>query len=239
MRSTFNLNLARWSFPCALILAFTAGCGGDGTTATTSTGASSTGAGGGGGGKSTTASTTTGSGMGGGSATASSGTGLGMDGPPVPVGAPVYNMKPGGGTSVGPGSQAGYGITGDGAGTFVIFWTGNTQPGNPPVAFEGSIWTQGHFSGIALGCSDDSCTLEAGDVVGPVDGSMGGGEHIGFKTTATDDLDGLEFTVDKEPVYFDLMYDGQRQNGRVVYSNADKGGSFGNPQMIPFGITSK
>ena len=107
------------------------------------------------------------------------------------------------------------------------------------MAFEGSIWTPGHFSSIALGCSNNSCTLEPDDVVGPVDGSMGGGEHIGFKTTATDDLDGLEFHADKEPVYFDLMYDGQRQNGRVVYSNADKNGSFGNPQMIPFGITSK
>lgn len=236
MRSTSSLNLVRWSFPCSVLLAFVAGCGSEGTTAS-STGATTSGAGGAGGGKSTTA--TTGAGMGGGNATASSSTGLGMDGPPVPTDAPVYNMKPNGGTSVAPGSQAGYGITGDGAGTFVIFWTGNTQPGNPAVTFEGSIWTPGHFSSIFLGCSDDSCTLEPDDVISPVDGSMGGGEHIGFKTTATDDLDGLEFFADKEPVYFDLMYDGQRQNGRVVYSNADKMGSFGNPQKIPFGITSK
>ena len=51
--------------------------------------------------------------------------------------------------------------------------------------------------------------------------------------------DGLELFVDKEPVFFDLKYDGQRQNGRVGRSSADKGGAFGTPQMIPFGITSK
>lgn len=239
MRSISNLERAGWSLSCVVLAAFVAGCGSDGTTSS-ATGASATSGGGGdgAGGKGTT-NTSTAAGMGGGSATASSGTGLGMDGPPVPTMAPVYNMKPNGGTSVAPGSQAGYGITGDGSGTFVIAWTGNTSPGNPPVTFEGSIWTLGHFSSIVLGCSDDSCTLEPDDIVAPVDGSMGGGEHIGFKTTATNDLDGLEFFVDKEPVYFDLMYDGQRQNGRVVYSNADKGGSFGNPQQIPFGITSK
>ena len=107
------------------------------------------------------------------------------------------------------------------------------------MAFEGSIWPLRHFSSIVLGCSDDSCTREPDDVVSPVDGSMGSGEHIGFKTTATNDLDGLGLHVDKEPVDFDLMSDGQRQNGRVVHSNADKGGSFDNPQQIPFGITSK
>ena len=235
MRSISIHDLTRWSLPCAALLACVAGCGSDGTTSSGTT--STSGGGGAGGGKSTT--TSTAAGMGGGSTSASSSTGLGMDGPPVPVDAPVYKMQPNGGTQVGPGKQAGFGITGDGFGTFVIFWTGNTQPGNPPVTFEGSIWTTGHFSSIVLGCSDDSCTLEPDDMIASPDGSMGGGEHIGFKTTASDDLDGLEFYVDKEPVYFDLVYDGQRQNGRVVYSNAEKGGAYSNPQKIPFGITAQ
>jgi hypothetical protein len=234
MQSTIVSKLIRWSIPCIVTLLGAAGCGGDGTTST-STGASTSGAGGSGGGKSTTSSTGSGAGGGGGSSTSTS-TGLGMDGPPVPVDAPVYNLKANATTPIKPGSQAGYGITGDGFGTFVIAWTGNTQPGNPPVTFEGSVWTTGHFSSIVLGCSDASCTLEPDDVVSPPDGAMGGGEHIGFKTTSTDDLDGFEFSTDKEPVYFELKYDGLIQTPRVVYADADNGGSPANPQKIPFGI---
>jgi hypothetical protein len=211
MRSISILELTCWSLPCAVLLAFVAGCGGGGTTSS-GTGATTSGGGGGaGGGGTSTTTTTTGAGMGGGSATASTGTGLGMDGPPVPVGAPVYKLSPGAMTPIAPGTQAGFGISGDGAGSFKLIWTGNTGPGNPAVAFEGSIWTTGHFSNILLGCFNDSCALESDDVISPPDGAMGGGEHIGFKATSTNDLDGFEFTVDKEPVYFELTYDGQIQ----------------------------
>ncbi len=71
------------------------------------------------------------------------------------------------------------------------------QPGNPPVTFERSIWTPDHFSSIVLGCSDASCCLEPDGVISPLDGSIGGAERIGFNTTATDDLDGLELCADK------------------------------------------
>jgi hypothetical protein len=207
-----------------VVLAALIGCGGGGTTSTSS------GSGGAGGSAATSTSATTGTGT-------STSTGLGMDGPPVPADAPVYTAKANAETTVKPGSQAGFGISGDGFGTFKLIWTGNTTKGNPAVKFEGSVWTTGAFSDIALGCSDDSCTLEDDDVVDPVTGAMGGGQYIHFKATSTDDLDGFEFSTDVEPVYFDLKYDGLAQTPRVVYVDA-AAQSPANPQKIPFGITA-
>ncbi len=239
MQSTFMLKHARWSLPCSFVLAFVAGCGGDGSTAATSasTGATSTGTGAGGSGSGGAASTSTGMGTSAGGG--STGTGLAMTGPPVPVDAPVYHETPDVMTPIMPGVQAGYGISTDGQGTFQLIWTGNTTPGNPAVAFTGSVWTTGKFTMVARGCTNLMCGLEMEDVVSPTDGAMGGGEHIAFTATSTNDLDGFEFIVDKEPVYFDLKYDGQSQTGRVIYVDSDKGGSPANPQKMPFGIMAQ
>lgn len=229
------MRLTPFSFASLPILAFAlglAGCGGSsGTTSGTAGSTTTTGSTGGTGGSSTT---TTTSSTGGTTTT----TTTMAEGPAIPTGVTTYNLKAAAGIIPQPGFMAGYGIASDGAGTYVLAWTGNTGGGNPPIPFEGHIWTSGKFTSVTPGCSDNSCTLEAEDKVSDIELAKGGGQHISFTSMSSDDYDGIEFVVDSEPVVFDLLYDGARKTGRVIYANADKGGSPSNPLEIPFAITT-
>ncbi len=152
----------------------------------------------------------------------------------VPVGAPVHTIKAGAGTVVDPGTQAGYGITANTGGSYRIFWTGDSQASGTYREFQGSIYTSGTFISENPGCGG-ICALEAGDYVSqPI--LTGGGERIDFDTFATDGLDGTDFVVSTEPVYFDLLIDGVRYPQLVFYTDAILNTS-ASPADIPFGLT--
>lgn len=230
MRTSFASLLV----PFAVSLAALAlvGCGGDGSSSSTAGGGGGSGGAGGGGSNTTGAGmTTTGNGM-------TTTTGIGMGGPPVPTDAPVYNLLPGAETLVGPDYQASFGITALDSSNYRIIWSGGTGSDGAPVAFEGSIWTKGTFKSITPGCDDQSCEFEEGDEIVP-QSIVDGGQYFGFKAKATTDLDGIDFSVDQEPVYFELLHEGFPTTTRVLFPKTENGGGMSQPEQIPFALQTK
>lgn len=155
---------------------------------------------------------------------------------PVPSGAPVSRVAPGAPTFINPGTTAGYGITANLGGAYRLVWTGDAAASGTYRNFQGSVYTPGNFLSIIGGCGDGSCPLESGDFVStPL--SVPGGSRIDFDTTATTGLDGFDFEVDLEPVYFDLLIDGARVPQLVLFEDGTTFSQAFAPSL-PFGLTT-
>jgi hypothetical protein len=158
------------------------------------------------------------------------------------AGATLYGIQSGASTVVSPGTQAGYGITATSAGgagaAYRLVWTGDAQTTNALREFWGSVWTGGTFTAVTPGCADNLCALEAGDVVTAPVNENGGGQRIDFDTFAADGLDGFDFQVDNEPVYFDFYIDGEHHPELVFFPATDNGGAVSNVGVIPFALTT-
>jgi hypothetical protein len=150
----------------------------------------------------------------------------------------VYAIQPGASTVVQPGVQAGYGITANIGGSYRLVWTGDISTSGTYREFWGSVWTRGSFSALVRGCNGSVCPLEQGDLVSnPV--TIAGGQRIDFDSFATDNLDGFDFVVTAEPVYFDLYIDGVRYPNLVFFPATANGGQISNVATIPFGLTTQ
>jgi hypothetical protein len=155
----------------------------------------------------------------------------------IPTGAVVHRILNGASTIVNPGSQAGFGITSNSGSTFRLVWTGDAATSGSYRAFYGSVWTQGTFTSVTRGCFQSFCPLESDDVVSTAV-QLANGQRIDFDASTTNGLDGFDFTVDDEPVYFDLIIDGGRYPDLVLFPATDNGGQVSRVASIPFGLTT-
>jgi hypothetical protein len=148
----------------------------------------------------------------------------------------VYNITPGASVIIGSGGRAGYGITANTGGSYRIVWNGDQSSSGVHRHFYGSVWTKGGpFRQITKGCFQGACPVESNDVVSnPV--VVAGGERVDFDAQTADGIDGFDFMVDFEPVFFDLLIDGERFPSLVFFSAADLGGTISNVGTIPFGL---
>lgn len=159
-------------------------------------------------------------------------------GPLPPSTTAVYRITPGLGTNIEPGVRPGYGIAANTGGSYRLIWTGQTTaPTAPYRVFRGSVWTQGTFSNVTRGCNASACPVESDDYVStPV--AVTGGQRIDFDAVTDTGVDGFDFVVNAEPVYFDLYIDGARAaTTLVVFPATDNGGALSPPGEIPFGLT--
>jgi hypothetical protein len=107
------------------------------------------------------------------------------------------------------GRTLGYELTAEASGRYRFRWTTDNLTHHTGVRrFTGSVWTAGHFLAFSPGCDDGSCDLEDGDYVSGVESAPGGGERIDWDTLAKDGWDGFSFTVDDQPLYFQVNVDG-------------------------------
>jgi hypothetical protein len=153
---------------------------------------------------------------------------------PSTAGAPVYMVDPGAGIIVTPGTQSGYGITANAGGVFRVVWTGDAVASGAYRNFTGQIWVAGTFDSFTPGCAASACPLESGDTVSPPV-SVTGGQVITFDTVATDGLDGVDFSVTAQPVYFDLQIDGKSYPQLVFFTSK---GVQSNTASMPFGLAT-
>jgi hypothetical protein len=152
--------------------------------------------------------------------------------PPSPIGATVYTILPGAGTLVG-GDQPGMGVTvASDASEWRAVWTGNSALDY--TDFRGYIYTAGTFTSVTPGCSDGSCALEAGDILAAPVAYPDGGQWITFDTQALDGFDGLDFSVDSQPVAFYLEVQYQAAPALVYFTDGTNLAA--SPTALPFGL---
>lgn len=149
----------------------------------------------------------------------------------------TYRIVPGAGTIIQPGTQAGYGIAANLGGSYRLVWTGDTATSGEYRNFYGSVWTPGTFSNIVAGCNGAACPLEGDDVLGNVI-QVTNGNRIDFDASTANGIDGFDFVVSLEPVFFDLRIDGRRYPDLVFFPATDNGGAISTVAQIPFGLTS-
>jgi hypothetical protein len=124
----------------------------------------------------------------------------------VPARAPSVGPRP----TVNKGRELGYELTSEAPGSYRFRWTSDNLVRHGGVRrFHGSVWTAGHFLSVVPGCQDASCPLETDDYLSAVQSAPGGGERIDWDTLAKDGWDGFSFTVDAQPMYFDVNVDGR------------------------------
>jgi hypothetical protein len=136
------------------------------------------------------------------------------------------------------GTQAGYGITANVGGAYRLVWTGDGTRSGQYREFFGSVYTDGSFTNIVPGCSDNSCALQSDDKV-TAPQSVTGGERVDFDSISADTLGGFDFYVNAEPVYFDLLIDGTRNPTLVFFPSSDNGGQIASAAALPFGLTTQ
>jgi len=148
--------------------------------------------------------------------------------------ADVWQIDIAGGVLLQPGVQAGFGITANTGSSFRLVWTGDAGTSASYHNFYGSVYTAGSFTSVTPGCAGNTCPLESGDYVSSAY-NIAGGQELDFDTIATTGIDGFDFVVDTEPVYFDLYIDGVRYPNLVYFSS---GGAQAAPTSEPFGLKS-
>ena len=138
-----------------------------------------------------------------------------------------------------PGTQAGYGILANAGGSFRVVWTGEGATTGSYTNFTGTVWTTAVIDSVTPGCFQNACPLEGGDSVSAPT-AVTGGYLVDFSAVATTGLDGFDFTVTAEsaaqPVYFDLLIDGQRFSQLIFFSSAGQAATAGTD---PFGLTTQ
>jgi hypothetical protein len=153
----------------------------------------------------------------------------------VPVGATPYRLDPEVNAEVPPGAPVAYAITYS-AGAFRLQWIGAGATAGS--RFTGSIWTRGQFTGIAPGCQG-SCVFDSGDYLSQPTPAPSGGQRLDFDTPAPTNVTGLDFTVSSEPVYFNLLVDGQSAAVVTYFPDTDLGGQTRNPNESPFALSTQ
>lgn len=155
----------------------------------------------------------------------------------IPTGAPVHRILPGEPTIIQPGVQAGYGITANTGGSYRLVWTGDAATSGTFRRFHGSVWTAGFISNIVDGCNFGDCPLESNDsVAGPID--LSNADRIDFDADTANGIDGFDFVVDQEPVFFDLRIDNGCYPELVFFPATDNGGAISSVADMPFSLTS-
>ncbi|MFO0601928.1 MAG: hypothetical protein U0324_02080 [Polyangiales bacterium] len=135
------------------------------------------------------------------------------------------------------GAMAGCAVTAATGGSFRLV-CGGLAADRPLARVEGSIWTHGAVSGVVPGCADSQCALEAGDrVSAPV--AVPGGQRVDFSWAVSRDVDGVDFVVSEEPVYFSILMDGRPDPARVFFPSQDLGGAPATASADPFGLTGQ
>ena len=158
-------------------------------------------------------------------------------GGPIPDGpnTEVYAITPGASVIIGTGGRAGYGITANTGGSYRLVWNGDQSSSGVHRHFYGSVWTPGPFASITRGCFQGGCPVESNDTISDPR-QVTGGERIDFDAQTADGIDGFDFLVNFEPVYFDLLVDGVRDRTQIFFSAADLGGTISNVGTVPFGL---
>jgi hypothetical protein len=155
-------------------------------------------------------------------------------GPPNTGTAPIYPIDPGASIAIDPGTLAGYGITANVGASYRIVWTGDANTSAQYREFYGSVWTSGRFASLVPGCNDQSCPISSSDYIS-APYAIAGGERVDFDTFAIDNIEGFDFSVSVEPVYFDLYIDGQHYPDLVYFSSS---GVVSTTASFPFGLTT-
>jgi hypothetical protein len=156
--------------------------------------------------------------------------------PPASAVPESYLITPGAALAVQPGVQAEYVITANAAGTYRLVWTGDALSTGLAREFSGTVWTLGHFPDVAPGCADGSCPIESANAVSGVGALAGGGESVTFDAFTTSTIDGIDLTVDVEPIYFDLTIDGVRQPTAILFPSS---AGTSDPLTVPFGLAAQ
>jgi len=159
-------------------------------------------------------------------------------GGPAPIGAPISVILNGAGVPIQPGVMAGYGITSNTGTSFRIVWTGDAGASGTYREFWGSVWTPGVFDGFVPGCNGNACPLEANDYVSGPMAAPGGGQRIDWDTFASTGIDGFDFLATAEPIYFDMIIDGQRYPQLTVFADALTG-QLASAPSLPFGLRTQ
>ena len=151
-------------------------------------------------------------------------------------GTPIYDIQAGTGIDqVILGSDAGYFITANTGGAFRIVWTGDVNHSRTYRHFYGSVWTQGNFAAVTIGCTAGFCPLDADSHVSGVN-PVPGGNRVDWDTFATDGLSGFDFAIDTVPAYFDLFIDDVRHPELVEFPATAHGGAASIAGQVPFGL---
>jgi hypothetical protein len=152
----------------------------------------------------------------------------------LPASAAVYRIIAGANADVPSGAPVAYAITYSG-GAYRLEWIGSGAPIGDH--FSGSIWTRGSFTTITPGCSGH-CEFSSGDWLSQPTAVASGGQRLDFDTLAPQSTTGLDFVVDTEPVYFQLLVAGQPSPGATWYPDTDFGVTR-NPGEMPFGLSTQ
>jgi len=114
-----------------------------------------------------------------------------------------------------------------------VFWF--SDPAGDNIDVHGSLWTRGHFLTVIPGCANQACAVEDNDSVSSAQ-SISGGQRVDFDTQVSTGIDGVDVTVDTEPLYFDITLGGAHVASDVFCSS---GGQQVSPASLPFGFTSE
>jgi len=153
----------------------------------------------------------------------------------IPLGATVHRLLAGESANVPSGALAAYAVTWSN-GSFLLQWTG--PGGQPGTRFTGSVWTRGTFTAAVPGCGG-GCAFGPTDYFSQATPVPSGGQRIDFDTAASANVLGLAFSVDTEPVYFELLVAGQPATQVTYYPDTDFGGQTNMPMEMPFGLTTQ
>jgi hypothetical protein len=151
-----------------------------------------------------------------------------------------YVLEVDGEVPIAPGTLVGYALTASALKSYQLRWTGDAKVAGTGFShFYGAVYTTGHFiSDKPGGCpSAAPCKLETGDEVSAPIPLKSGGERIEWSTNASTGWDGFIFTVDVEPIYFDVYADGMSRPGLVEFRDPE--GMVEMPTVSPFGMSSQ
>jgi hypothetical protein len=155
----------------------------------------------------------------------------------IPSGTTNYVSLVGGTVPVSPGTKVGYALTAVDLMSYQFRWTGDAAVAADGFQnFYGSVWTTGHFTSLTPGCVNQACPLESGDYVSGIT-LVTGGERIDWNTDASTGWDGFSFATDTEPLYFDVLIDGNRHPELFEFAAAPSGAA-SEPAAAPFGMSS-
>jgi hypothetical protein len=155
-----------------------------------------------------------------------------------PTGPAVHRILAGASAVIQPGTQAGYAITANTGGSYRLVWTGDRGTSGVYRNFTGSLWTAGTITDLRPGCTFGECPLEVDDVLSEPYRS-GNRDQIDFDAITASGIDGFDFVVDTEPVYFDLRIDGVGYPDLVFFPATDNGGAVSTAAEMPFGLTTR
>lgn len=144
---------------------------------------------------------------------------------------PVYVIQSGVSVATNPSAGPSYAISANSGNAYRLVWLDGASVGH----FTGSVWTRGTFTSVTPGCGG-VCLLQSEDFVS-VALLLAGGQRVDFDSrTGSGASVGLDFTVDTEPVYFQLQLEDQAAHG-ISYFISGGTGQQSTAGATPFGLT--